>query len=182
MKILYADSDAVVPEVGFGCLPDSCLLRDNGHFYIPNFSSEIEAYACLVLKITRIGKYFSPEFSYRFYNGYSIAIDFRAVDNPNYSTALCRGFDKSLAVGEMIELPQTFAERHVFSYNSIEKSFSTGDFINVADRYCSKLSEFYTFKIGDLLVVSLGSIANRVSIGDVFSAGAGESKLETLVQ
>lgn len=182
MKILFADSDAVVPEIGFGCLPDSCLLRDNGHFYIPNFSSEIEAHACLVLKITRIGKYFSPEFSYRFYNGYTLAIDFRAADNPNYSTALCRGFDKSLALGAMIELPQTFAEQHVFSYNNIKKSFSTSDFIQAADKYCSKLSEFYTFKIGDFLVVSLGCIADRVSIGDVISAGSGESKLETLIQ
>lgn len=182
MKILFADNETAVPEAGFGCLPDSCLLRNNEHFYIPNFSSEIEAHACLVLKIAKLGKYFAPQFASRYYSAYTVGIDMRAVPDERYSDALRRGFDKSLAIGEFEAIPERFDSFFTFSYNGARTTIQMDDLSAVVDRFCAKLSEYYTFKIGDLVVISMAKLADRLTIGDVFVADMPEHKLETQVK
>lgn len=182
MKILFADNEAVVAEAGFGCLPDSCLLRNNEHFYIPNFSSEIEAHACLVLKISKLGKYFAPQFASRYYSGYTLGIDMRAAPCERYSDAVRRGFDKSLSIGEFAPMPDLFGSCFTFSYNGNKTNIQVVDLPSLIDRYCAKLSEFYTFKIGDLVVLSLSKLADTVTIGDLLEAELPERTLKTLVQ
>lgn len=182
MKLLFADNEAIVAEAGFGCLPDSCLLRNNEHFYIPNFSSEIEAYACLVLKITKLGKYFAPQFASRYYSGYTLGIDMRAATDDCYSDALRRGFDKSMPIGEFAPIPVPFDSGFTFSYNGVKTNIPIAELSVVIDRYCSKLSEYYTFKIGDLVVISLAKLAEKVVIGDKFEAEMPGQRLEALVQ
>lgn len=182
MKILFADNEADVAEAGFGCLPDSCLLRNNEHFYIPNFSSDIEAYACLVLKINKLGKYFAPKFASRYYSGYTLGIDMRATPNDRYSDAVRRGFDKSLPIGEFAPIPEQFGTCFTFTYNGNATNIPVTELTTQIDTYCSKLSEFYTFKIGDLVVLSLAKLADKVTIGDLFEAETLEGTLKTLVQ
>lgn len=166
MKILYADYKSDIPEAGFGSLPDSCLLRNNDHFYIPNFSSEIEAYACLILRVGKLGKCIAPQFVSRYYNGYTLGIDLRAASNPLYSDALRRGFDKSLSIGEFIDLPADLGNGFSFLFNGTETIFQIDDIHSNIDRCCSKLSEYFTFKIGDLVVILLGKLTDHVQIGD----------------
>jgi len=182
MKILYADHQRDIPEAGFGSLPDSCLLRNNDHFYIPNFSSEIEAYACLILRVGKLGKCIAPQFVNRYYNGYTLGIDLRAATNPLYSDALRRGYDKSLSIGEFKPLPTDFDDGFSFSFNGTETIFQISDIHDTIDRCCSKLSEYYTFKIGDLVVILLGKLVDHVQIGDHLSAEIPGHKLHTQIK
>lgn len=183
MKLFYADSTVAITESSFDILPDSSLLRNNEHFYIPNFSENITASFCLLVKVHKLGKCFAERFAHRYYSQLGFGIDFRAETEDGLSLAICRSFDKSLAISQFAELPEVFPQNIIASINGKEAGFQLKDGYQALDKIISQMSQYFTFKIGDVVVISLGQIKERIAIGDSFTVDNGLSKqFKCLVQ
>jgi len=67
-------------EPVFFMKPDSALLLDNRHFYLPGFSNEIHYEVELVIKINRLGKTIEARYAHRYYDEIGLGVDFTARD------------------------------------------------------------------------------------------------------
>jgi acylpyruvate hydrolase len=67
-------------EPVFFMKPDSSLLLDNKHFYLPGFSNEIHHEVELVIKINRLGKSIEARYAHRYYDEIGLGVDFTARD------------------------------------------------------------------------------------------------------
>lgn len=180
MKILYLDSTTDCIESSMRILPDSSLLRNNDHFYIPNFSSDLSTRACIVFKSNKLGKCFAPRFSERYYSMFAYAINIVA-SSKNHHTSICEGFDKSFAIGSqqsIDNLPSTIE----FAHNDVIKSYDLSTVKDKVNEAFSKLSEYFTIKIGDLIVLDLGELTSSVQVGDKLNCTVGDVTLQTLIK
>ena len=96
---------------------DSCLLNGRKPMFIPDWTAELGATECLILRVSRLGKEIAPKFANRYYDAVAPGVDFIALDKAReaqaaglpWTTALA--FDYSLAIGEWGEAyPQPLPE------------------------------------------------------------------------
>ncbi|MDA3881748.1 MAG: hypothetical protein PF481_00520 [Bacteroidales bacterium] len=167
MKILAIETllEEYEKDASFACYPDSSVIRNNEHFYIPNFDTNIEAFCGIYFKIGKIGKCIEPEFTPRYTTHIGAAINFIAINTlteclaKQKPTDIARGFDKSLAISnELIEYNVTSQEETVITirHNTINYSFTiTESLQKKITLFLSEISHYYTVKIGDLFFVPL---------------------------
>ena len=74
------DNTLVLNEPVIFLKPESAILKDGKPFFYPDWSSQIEYEAEIVVRIDRLGKNIQSKFAYRYYNSYTIGIDFTARD------------------------------------------------------------------------------------------------------
>ena len=84
--------------------PDSAILPKDHPFFIPEFSNDITLEVELAVRICRLGKYISARFAHKYYDAYTAAVDFTAVDIMKDSQEkglpweLSKGFDGSVVL------------------------------------------------------------------------------------
>ena len=89
---------------------DSCLLNGRKPFFMPDWSQEIGANDCMILRVSRLGKEIAPKFANRYYDAVTPGVDFVALDilreaeqaGKPWTKAL--SFDFSLAIGEWMDI------------------------------------------------------------------------------
>jgi len=89
---------------------DSCLLNGRKPFFMPDWSQEIGATDCMILRVSRLGKEIAPKFANRYYDAVTPGVDFVALDilreaeqaGKPWTKALA--FDFSLAIGEWMDI------------------------------------------------------------------------------
>jgi len=92
--------------------PDTALLRNGKPFYIPDFSTNIQYEAEIVVKINRLGKNISRKFAHRYYNEITVGLDMTARDlqqdfcSKGQPWECCKAFDNSAVTGDFITLDQ----------------------------------------------------------------------------
>ncbi|MFW5850829.1 MAG: hypothetical protein ACOCWB_01265 [Bacteroidota bacterium] len=167
MKILAVETllQEYEKEASFACYPDSSIIRNNEHFYIPNFDTNIMAYCGIYFKIGKIGKCIEPEFIPRYITQIGAAINFLAFNTLNQCLAkqsptdIARGFDRSFAISnDLIKHNNTSHEETVIAiqYNSINYSFRITEKLQKKIAHLlSEISYYYTVKIGDLFFIPL---------------------------
>jgi 2-keto-4-pentenoate hydratase/2-oxohepta-3-ene-1,7-dioic acid hydratase in catechol pathway len=175
MKILAIETilEEYEKEASFACYPDSSIIRNNEHFYIPNFDTNIEAYCGIYFKIGKIGKCIEPDFIPRYTTQIGAAINFVAVNTlkqclaKQKPTDIARGFDKSLAISnELIKHNNTSQKETIITiqYNSINYSFTiTEKLQKKIIQLLSEISYYYTVKIGDLFFIPLIQLPNTMT-------------------
>ena len=85
---------------------DSCLLNNRKPFFVPDGTDDVCWKACVVLRVSRLGKNIQPRFASRYYDAAAPGADFYAADllseartsGSSWTEAMC--FDFSLAMGE----------------------------------------------------------------------------------
>lgn len=161
------------------CYPDSSLLRNNDDFYIPNFSSHIQATIGVYISIHKIGKHIDTQFIHRYYKSYGLAINFVATDviqqlhNKHLSTDMARGFDHSFAVSTHVVSKDShpFEKAHFeCTYNTMHFESKGAQIIDKIHAICAECSQYYTLKIGDIVFLPLWNIPGKINIGDLFNA------------
>jgi len=60
--------------------PDSAILKKNKPFFIPDFSSDVQYEAEIVLRISKLGKGIAVKYAERYYDALTVGIDFTARD------------------------------------------------------------------------------------------------------
>jgi len=189
MKIIAFDnahrkSEGIEPSVFL--YPDSCILRNNEPFFVPDVSHTFTVIAGLILKISKIGKCIEPEFAQRYVSHVGLAINFRDITEEkllkdigsNHSMAWCK--DRSLAASnEMFEIDIMHKPsfHFIFKVNDDEFKGTTQTFRFSVDSLVSYASTFMTLKIGDLLFIPAFSFEKGIQVGDVFAGFMGDKYL-----
>jgi len=173
-------NNAVPDEPILFMKPETSIVRNNNHFFYPDFSSEIHYETEIVLKICKVGKNIAPEFASRYIDEIGIGIDFTARDLQNKLKSkgqpweVAKAFDGSAPIGKFLPVANFPDFKNInFSLTINEKQVQTGntkDLIFPFDALISYISKFFTLKIGDLIFTGTPAGVGPVKIGDRLQA------------
>ena len=180
------DNTLVLKEPVIFLKPESAILKDGKPFFYPDWSSQIEYEAEIVVRIDRLGKNIQSKFAYRYYNSYTIGIDFTARDYQAKARAngnpwdISKGFDGSAVVGDFIPTNgEKLGEKEFYlniNGNEVQRGNSK-DMIFSIDDIVAYVSKFYTLKKGDLIYTGTPAGVGGVKIGDRLEGFIGDEKL-----
>lgn len=168
--------------------PDSALLKDGKPFFLPDFSTDLQHEAEVVVRICRLGKCIAPRFAHRYYDAVTVGIDFTARDLQNrfrhdgLPWELSKGFDNSAAIGRFISLEQLGGDVQQLDFRlNIDgrqvQYGRTSDMLFRVDDIIAYVSRFMTLKMGDLLFTGTPSGVGRVAVGQHLQGYLGEEKV-----
>jgi 2-keto-4-pentenoate hydratase/2-oxohepta-3-ene-1,7-dioic acid hydratase in catechol pathway len=156
--------------------PDSALLKKNKPFFIPDFSTNMQYEAEVVLRISKLGKGIDSRYAHRYYDALTLGIDFTARDlQHKFSQAghpweLSKTFDGSAPVGVFVSA-ERFPNHSGISFSlevngETRQEGNTSDLIFSFAEIISYVSKFYTLKTGDLIFTGTPSGVGPVRRGD----------------
>lgn len=174
-------------EPVFFMKPDSSLLLDNKHFYLPGFSNEIHYEVELVIKINRLGKTIEARYAHRYYEEIGLGIDFTARDVQRELIAKglpwekAKAFDSAAVLGGFIAKDELGDPGQIdFSLKKngeVVQSGNSRDMIFSVDTIIEHVSQFVTLKIGDLIYTGTPAGVGPVKINDQLEGFIGERKM-----
>lgn len=166
--------------------PDSAIIKNGKHFYVPDFLGRVDYEAELVVRISKLGKSIPARFAHRYYDAVTVGIDFTARDlqrqfmEAGAPWELSKGFDGSAVLGEFrpiepydmnnLGFSLTIDDRTVQSANSADMFFSVDEIIAYISRFC-------TLKHGDLIFTGTPAGSGPVAIGSRLKGFIGEEKV-----
>lgn len=151
--------------------PDSSLLHKGNPFFIPEFSQQITVEAELAVRICRLGKYIDAKFAHKYYDAFTIGLDFTAQDLYDRLSAeglpidIAKGFDGAAVLGEWIDKTSLSSSALRFSLQRDGQDIAAGhttDMLFSVDQLIATASKYYTLKIGDVILT--GSPAASVPV------------------
>jgi 2-keto-4-pentenoate hydratase/2-oxohepta-3-ene-1,7-dioic acid hydratase (catechol pathway) len=176
--------------------PDSAILKDGKPFYIPDFSKmgarigkdELIHYETeLVVRICRLGKNIAERFASRYYDAFTVGIDFTARElqtklrEAGKPWELSKAFDYSAVLGDFVPA-EKYPDVQKLNFNltiddkEVQRGY-TGDMIFKVDEIIAYVSRFVTLKIGDLLYTGTPAGVGPVSRGQHLQGYLEEEKL-----
>jgi len=166
---------------------DSALLKAPRPFFVPDFMGRIDYEAELVVRINRLGKGVSERFAHRYYDAFTVGIDFTARDmqrrlrDNGLPWALCKSFDGSAAIGEWIAKEDVGDVRNIhFRLDKNGKTVQRGDTSQMLfgiDALVSYVSRYFTLKTGDLLFTGTPAGVGPVCEGDNLEGYIGDRRV-----
>ena len=160
--------------------PDSCLVRNNEAFYLPDFAEVFTARLAYVIRIKKIGKHISARFAHRYYDEVSVGLNIEAKDYLSklqkqglpWDAAVC--FDYSAPIG-IFQKKQEQSHIQLFVNNKPTQDITT-EKLNTY-QIVEDISHQYTLKIGDLIYISLASEDCHLAIGQKITARLNDTEL-----
>ena len=157
-------------------MPDTAILRKNRPFYIPDFSNELHHEVELIVKINRLGKNIAKKFAHRYYAEIGLGIDFTARDiqqklkEKGYPWEISKAFDNAAVIGDFMSVTEVEDVQNIdfrldVNGETVQKGNSK-DMIFSIDAFIAYASQFFTFKIGDILFTGTPSGVGPVKVGD----------------
>ncbi|MBQ3540067.1 MAG: fumarylacetoacetate hydrolase family protein [Bacteroidaceae bacterium] len=166
--------------------PDSSILKNGKHFYLPDWLGRIDYEAEIVVRINKLGRSIPERFAHRYYDAVTVGIDFTARDmqrrliENGAPWELSKGFDCSAVLGEFrpidgfdiknIEFSLDINGTTVQRGNSAEMLFSVDEVIAYVSRFC-------TLKTGDLIFTGTPAGVSEVKVGDRLKGFLGDEKV-----
>lgn len=166
--------------------PDSAILKNGKHFYLPDFMGRIDYEGELVVRICKLGKSIPARFAYRYYDAVTVGVDFTARDmqrrliEAGEPWDISKGFDGSATLGEFRSLDGLDVANLDFSLavdgdtvqraNTSQMLFSINEIIAYVSRFC-------TLKTGDLIFTGTPAGCGPASIGIRVSGYISEDKV-----
>lgn len=166
--------------------PESALLKDNKPFYLPDFSSQIEYEAEIVVRISKMGKNIATKFAHRYYDAVALGVDFTARDLQNQLKAngspweICKAFDNSAPISKFIpssDLNLTDLSFSLSLNGNMVQHGTTSDMIWKIDEIISFVSRYFTLKTGDLIFTGTPKGVGKIAVGDHIEGYIGEEKV-----
>ena len=149
---------------------DSCLLNGRKPMFMPDWTNELCATECLILRVSRLGKEIGLKFANRYYDALAPGADFVAQDILREAQKAGRpwtralDFDYSLAIGEWME-PSLL-------------SFQPSEWLMTPDEAIVEASKVMTIRQGDLIYVQRAQAPRPVQKEEVIRMEInGEEKL-----
>ncbi len=156
--------------------PETALLLKNRPFFYPDFSKDIQHELEVVVKISKVGKHIQKEFAPNYYQEIGLGIDFTARDlqavakSKGLPWEIAKAFDHASPIGKF--LPKTYFEdiqNFDFSLKlngKVQQIGNTKDMIFSIDEIIAYVSQFVSFKVGDLIYTGTPAGVGPVAIGD----------------
>ena len=166
--------------------PDSAIIKNGKHFYVPDFLGRVDYEAEIVVRINKLGKSIPARFAHRYYDAITVGIDFTARDWQRRLIAagepwdMSKGFDGSAVLGDFrpverydinsIDFSLTINDKVVQSANSSQMYFSVDEIIAYVSRFC-------TLKTGDLIFTGTPAGSGPATIGTHLKGYIGDDKV-----
>lgn len=167
--------------------PKNALLLQNTPFYYPDFTNELHYEAEIVLRIAKNGRYISQRNASKYYNAYSLGIDFTARDiqaqlkQKGLPWEKAKAWDNSAILGDWIECNATdFPNPLQFSLHKNEEIVQQGntkDMIFSFDTIVAHISNYFSLNIGDLVYTGTPAGVGECVVGDVLKGYIGTQKM-----
>lgn len=162
-------------EPVFFMKPDTALLKER-EFYLPDFSKDMHHEIELVLKISKAGKHIQEEFAHKYYEEIGLGIDFTARDlqeqckQKGLPWEKAKAFDNSAPIGNFV--PKSQLELNNISFGlkingAYKQQGNSKDLIFSFDKIIAYVSQYVSFKVGDLIYTGTPEGVGPVKIGDV---------------
>lgn len=191
----YADhakelGNAVPEEPVIFMKPKTALMQSNAPFYYPEFTNELHYEAEVVLRICKNGKYIDEESAHKYYDAFTIGIDFTARDvqaelkKKGLPWEKAKAWDNSAIIGRWI--PFTNELRNAPILFSLQKnketvqSGTTEDLIFPFDEIVSHISQYFSLNIGDLIYTGTPAGVGECVTDDVLEGFYGKEKVFAL--
>lgn len=154
--------------------PDSAIIKNGKHFYVPDFLGRVDYEAEIVVRINKLGKSIPARFAYRYYDAITVGIDFTARDmqrafiEAGAPWELSKGFDGSAVLGEFRPVERYDINDVPFSLtidDKVVQSASTAQMLFKVDEIIAYISRFCTLKTGDLIFTGTPAGSGPVLIG-----------------
>ena len=166
--------------------PDSAIIKNGKHFYVPDFLGRIDYEAEIVVRINKLGKSIPARFAHRYYDAITVGIDFTARDMQRRLIAagepwdMSKGFDGSAVLGEFRPVEQYDINNIDFSLtinDEVVQSANSSQMLFPVDEVIAYVSRFCTLKTGDLIFTGTPAGAGPVQIGTHLKGYIGEEKV-----
>lgn len=191
----YADhakelGNAVPEEPVIFMKPKTALMQSNAPFYYPEFTNELHYEAEVVLRICKNGKYVDEGSAPKYYDAFTIGIDFTARDvqaelkKKGLPWEKAKAWDNSAIIGRWI--PFTDELRNAPILFSLQKnketvqSGTTEDLIFPFDEIVSHISQYFSLNIGDLIYTGTPAGVGECVTDDVLEGFYGKEKVFAL--
>lgn len=155
--------------------PDSSILKNGKHFYMPDWMGRIDYEAEIVVRINKLGRSIPARFAYRYYDAVTVGIDFTARDmqrrfiEEGAPWELSKGFDCSAVLGEFRSVDKYPLSNLPFSLtindNTVQQARSSQMLFSI-DEIIAYVSRFCTLKTGDLIFTGTPAGVGEAKIGD----------------
>jgi len=168
--------------------PDSSLLKDGKPFYIPDFSSNMQYEAEIVVRINRLGKCINRKFASRYYDRITLGIDMTARDlqqeqrKKGLPWEISKSFDNSAIIGDFVFLNEegwnidAIPFRLDIDGKTVQQG-NTADMIFRIDEIIEYVSRFNTLKMGDLIFTGTPAGVGKVEINNQLQGYVYDKKL-----
>ena len=166
--------------------PDSAIIKNGKHFYVPDFLGRVDYEAEIVVRINKLGKSIPARFAHRYYDAITVGIDFTARDmqrafiEAGAPWELSKGFDGSAVLGEFRTVEQYDIDNVPFSLtidDKVVQSATTAEMLFKVDEIIAYISRFCTLKTGDLIFTGTPAGSGPVAIGTHLKGFIGEEKV-----
>ncbi len=142
--------------------PKSALLQPQTPFYYPNFSNELHYEAEVVLRISKNGRFINEKYAHKYYNAFSLGIDFTARDIQRDLKAQglpwekAKAWDNSAVIGKWLPFADadTTVSSIIFSLTQNEKVVQEGntkDMLFSFSQVIANISQYFSINIGDVI-------------------------------
>ena len=166
--------------------PDSAIIKNGKHFYVPDFLGRVDYEAEIVVRINKLGKSIPARFAHRYYDAITVGIDFTARDwQRNLIAAgepwdMSKGFDGSAVLGDFrpverydinnVDFSLTINDELAQEGNTSQMYFSVDEIIAYVSRFC-------TLKTGDLIFTGTPAGSGPATIGTHLKGYIGDDKV-----
>lgn len=166
--------------------PATALLLENKPFFIPEFSQDIHHEIEVVIRISKKGKHIQEEFAHRYFEQFSLGIDFTARDlqsqlkSKGLPWEKAKAFDHSAVLGKWMD--KSDYDLNNLSFNLIKNEIlvqqgNTNDMIFSLHNLIAQVSKYFTLEQGDLIYTGTPSGVSAVRIGDELVGKIGDIRV-----
>lgn len=165
-------------------MADSTMLANDKPFFVPDFAPEFKLRPALAVRIDRLGKSIAPRFAHRYYQcAAACAVVTPTGVEGSSLDARFTAFDGALMMGKTIPLAElpTADGLTVTTTLSEQPAVSTPAVtIEQIDAIIAEASEYFTLKMGDLIVIESGAESQTLHIGERLSGSLCEKPSLTM--
>ena len=184
---LEMDGAFVKPDVPMIFMkPDSAIIKNGKHFYVPDFLGRVDYEAEIVVRINKLGKSIPARFAHRYYDAITVGIDFTARDmqkqfmESGAPWELSKGFDGSAVLGEFRPV-ENYDIRNIDFLLTIDdvvaQKANSSQMLFAVDEVIAYVSRFCTLKTGDLIFTGTPAGAGPARIGTHLKGYLGDDKV-----
>lgn len=156
--------------------PDSAILPKGNAFFIPEFSTNVQHELEIVIRINRLGKHIEERFAHRYYNEFTLGLDFTARDlqsqlkEKGLPWEKAKAFDGSAFLGPWKKVDNYELKQLNFSLlknGELVQNGASQDMLFSIDRLIAEVSKYFTLKIGDLIFTGTPAGVGAVQTNDL---------------
>jgi len=157
--------------------PKSALIQGSSPFYYPDFTNELHYEAEIVLRICKNGRYIEEANASKYYDAYSLGIDFTARDIQNelkkkgLPWEKAKSWDNSAYVANWINFSKTTKNDPISFFLCQNKKIvqvgHTKNMIFSFNNVISNISQYFSLNIGDIIFTGTPAGVGECLPGDL---------------